>query len=270
LPPANLKAAPGNLQVKLTWNAVPSAETYRVKRSGEDDGTYTTIAEVATNSYTDTAVQNGKTYYYVVSAIDDGAQSANSNQVSATPALLAPTELEADPGNLRVTLTWTASAGAVSYRVRRSTSQGGPYTNIATTNTTTYVDTVVRNGRTYYYVGAAMSNSEVSANSNEASATPQASLDAAGLTAPPAPINLVVMPSSKQIVLQWKGNAEARSYNVKRSLNSGGPYETIASTTAQNYTDDAAEPGQPYYYVVTAVGEAESGPSNEASGTAAE
>jgi fibronectin type 3 domain-containing protein len=269
-PPTNLQAEPGNQQIKLTWEPVPGAELYRVKRSGTDDGTYTTIAEVATNSYLDTAVQNGKTYYYVVSAIDEGAQSANSNQVSATPALLAPTDLEAEPANQRVTLTWTASSGANSYKVRRSTSQGGPYTTIATTSTTTYVDNAVRNGRTYYYVVAAANITETSANSNEVSATPQASLSATGLTAPPAPINLVVMPSSKQIVLQWKGNAQAQSYNVKRSLSSGGPYETIAGTTAQNYTDDAAEPGQAYYYVVTAVGEAESEPSNEASGTAAE
>ncbi|HXI71974.1 MAG TPA: FN3 associated domain-containing protein [Verrucomicrobiae bacterium] len=51
-----------------------------------------------------------------------------------------------------VTLNWSASATATSYNVKRSTSLGGPFTTLANTSATTYTDTSVVNGTTYYYV----------------------------------------------------------------------------------------------------------------------
>jgi fibronectin type 3 domain-containing protein len=40
---------------------------------------------MATSSYTDTTVQSGKTYYYVVTAVDSSNnESSYSNQASAT------------------------------------------------------------------------------------------------------------------------------------------------------------------------------------------
>jgi cellulose 1,4-beta-cellobiosidase len=263
LPPTNLTATAGNLQVKLQWDAVPGVAGYKVKRSTTAGGPYTTLTTVTTNSYTDTSVTNGKTYYYVVSAIDATTQSAHSNEASATPALQAPTGVTATAGNAQVALSWTASAGAISYKIRRSTIVGGPYSTIATATTTGYIDQAVKNGTTYHYVVAAYNGSQTSANSNPASATPSATLSAARVQAPPAPTNLTATAASRSIVLQWKGNAEARSYNVKRSWSSGGPYETIASTTSLNYTDTEAPAGTILYYIVTSVSDAESEPSNE-------
>ncbi|MCA1607668.1 MAG: hypothetical protein LC775_19875, partial [Acidobacteria bacterium] len=43
----------------------------------------------------------------------------------APPA--APTGLTATAGNAQVALSWTASSGATSYNVKRSTTSGGPY-----------------------------------------------------------------------------------------------------------------------------------------------
>jgi fibronectin type 3 domain-containing protein len=162
-----------------------------------------------------------------------------------------------------VALTWTASAGAISYKIRRSTIEGGPYSTIATATTTGYIDQAVKNGTTYYYVVAAYNGSQTSANSNPASATPSATLGAASVQAPSAPTNLTATAASRSIVLQWKGNAQARSYNVKRSRSSGGPYATIANTTSLNYTDTEAPAGTILYYIVTSVGDVESEPSNE-------
>ena len=69
----------------LSWNASSEAASYNVKRSTTSGGPYTTIASPTTTSYTDTAVTNATTYYYVVSAVNAAGQSANSSQVSATP-----------------------------------------------------------------------------------------------------------------------------------------------------------------------------------------
>ena len=76
------------------------------------------------------------------------------------------------------TLIWDAITDATSYTVKRSTTAGGPYTTIATDITeTSYTDTGVTNGTTYYYVVTAIVNGSESWSSNEASATPQASTD---------------------------------------------------------------------------------------------
>ncbi|MGO8743183.1 MAG: fibronectin type III domain-containing protein [Limisphaerales bacterium] len=84
-----------------------------------------------------------------------------------------PTGLTASFSNAAVSLTWNAADGAASYTIGRSIITGGPYTNIATGVTaTTYLDTGLINGTTYYYVVAATNAYGISSNSAEASATP--------------------------------------------------------------------------------------------------
>jgi len=83
--PTGLAATPGNAQVALTWNASSGATSYNVKRSTTSGGSYTTVGTPSTNSFTNTSLTNGTTYYYVVSAVNGNGESANSTQVSATP-----------------------------------------------------------------------------------------------------------------------------------------------------------------------------------------
>jgi subtilisin family serine protease len=88
--PANLTAAGGDTQVRLTWTRVLGATGYRVKRSLTPGGPYALIApNVKPSEFTDTGVVNGTTYYYVVSAVNIVGESADSNEASATPALQA-------------------------------------------------------------------------------------------------------------------------------------------------------------------------------------
>ena len=74
-----------------------------------------------------------------------------------------------------VTLTWIASTSTVSgYNVYRSTVSGGPYTklNASPVAATTYVDSAVQAGSTYFYVVTSVDSSAVeSADSTEVSAT---------------------------------------------------------------------------------------------------
>ena len=74
-----------------------------------------------------------------------------------------------------VTLTWTASAssGVTGYNIYRSQTNGGPYTQLNSTaiSGTSYVDTSVSAGQTYYYVATAAGQGSVqSGYSNQASA----------------------------------------------------------------------------------------------------
>jgi hypothetical protein len=182
--PINLSATAGNQQASLTWTAGGGATSYNVKRGTANGGPYTTVGSPAGTTYADTSLTNGTAYYYVVTAVNATGESGNSNQATATPkaaptAPAAPPNLTATGGNQQVSLAWTASTGATSYNVKRAATNGGPYTTVASPVGTSYTDTTVTNGTTYYYVVTAVSASGESANSNQASATPGAT--------PPAP-----------------------------------------------------------------------------------
>ncbi|MCX6928720.1 MAG: hypothetical protein NT154_36730 [Verrucomicrobia bacterium] len=56
----------------------------------------------------------------------------------------------------QVSLTWSASAGASGYNVKRSPSSLGPFATIANTASTNFTDGSVLNGTTYYYVVSAV------------------------------------------------------------------------------------------------------------------
>ncbi|HVM61346.1 MAG TPA: alginate lyase family protein [Verrucomicrobiae bacterium] len=82
--PTGLTATASNSQVSLKWNASSGATGYNAKRSTVAGGPYTTIASnVVATAYTDTTVVDGTTYYYVVSAVNAGGESANSGAASA-------------------------------------------------------------------------------------------------------------------------------------------------------------------------------------------
>jgi hypothetical protein len=177
--PAGLTASAANAQVNLTWNASSGASGYYVKRSNTS-GAESQIATSATTSYADNAVTNGTKYFYVVSAYNSYGQSANSAEASATPVApppppnppAAPTGLQATGSNAQVSLTWNASTGATSYHVKRSTTNGSGYTQIAAPTGTNYTDTGLTNGTAYYYVVSALNAAGESANSSQATATP--------------------------------------------------------------------------------------------------
>ena len=85
----------------------------------------------------------------------------------------APTSLSAFAGDTQVRLAWSSGTNATSYRVKRATTPGGPYSVVASNvRALQYVDTGLTNGTTYYYVVSAANVLGESGNSPEASATP--------------------------------------------------------------------------------------------------
>jgi fibronectin type 3 domain-containing protein len=177
--PTGLQGAAGNAKVTLTWNPGTGATGYHVKRS-TSSGTETQISSPASDNFVDTTVTNGTKYFYEVSAVNATGESANSNEVSATPTTPAtapptPTGLQAIGGNSQISLTWNASTGATSYNVKRSTTTGGPFnTTLASPTATNYLDTTVTNGTAYFYVVSAVNSTGESANSSQVTATPVA------------------------------------------------------------------------------------------------
>jgi fibronectin type 3 domain-containing protein len=250
--PSGLAATAGNAQVGLSWGVASGATAYHVKRSTVSGGPYAQVGAPAGSSYVDGFLTNGTKYFYVVSALNSSGESGNSAEVSATPTApasppAAPTNFVAKAGNAQISLAWSASTGATSYNVKRSTTSGGPYSQIATPSANSYADTGLTNGATYYYVVAAVNSSGQSANSAQASATP-----VAPATPPPTPTNLTATPGNAQVSLAWSMGTGATSYDVQRSTASGGPYSQIATPSTNSYTDTGLTNGTTYYYVVAA------------------
>jgi hypothetical protein len=178
-PPTGVNATAGNAQVTVSWTASSGATSYNVKRSTTSGGPYTTVGSPTGTSFTNTGLTNGTTYFYVVTAVNSAGESGNSAQVSGTPNVSIPsipTGLIATAGNAQVSLSWNASSGATSYNVKRATTSGGPYTTVGSPTTTSFVNTGLTNGTTYYYVVSAVNSAGQSGNSAQVSATPQSAI----------------------------------------------------------------------------------------------
>jgi fibronectin type 3 domain-containing protein len=183
----------------------------------------------------------------------------------------APVGLMATGGDGQVALDWADNTelDLAGYNVYRSTNPGGPHAkiNAAVAPTSDYTDTGVTNDTTYYYVVTALDKCvNVSGDSSESSATPQAG--------PPAPpTGLVATPGSTQVALDWANNGEPDldGYNVYRGTTTSGPYSKINGSLlgTSDYTDTGLTNGTIYYYVVRAENTSaqESGNSTEVSAT---
>lgn len=97
---------------------------------------------------------------------------ADGGEAAKVP--LAPWGVCASPGNKQVPLRWLESFGATSYKVKRATVSGGPYTTVGTTANSSYVDNTVANGTTYYYVITAVTSAGEGGSSPEDTVTPLA------------------------------------------------------------------------------------------------
>lgn len=85
------------------------------------------------------------------------------------------TAVVASPGNGQATIRWLSSPGATSYNIKRSTSSNGTYTTVGTQTNgglTSFVNTGLTNGTTYYYKVSAVNSAGESPNSGFDSVTP--------------------------------------------------------------------------------------------------
>lgn len=83
----------------------------------------------------------------------------------------APTAVGAMCGNQKITLSWAAVTGAVTYNVNRSTTTGGTATLAGSTAALTYVDATGAVGSQYFYTITAVNAAGTSVASTEVSET---------------------------------------------------------------------------------------------------
>jgi len=164
-------------------DAGEAASSIKIKEPvpGNTNGAETVIATSTTSpfDYTFTPTTGNHAYYaYVTMNTGDRVFSApiwiNAAGAPDTTPPTAPTNLAASGARKKISLSWTASTdnvGVTGYQVWRSSSAGGPFSQIATAPTTSYSDSVASRSTWFYYVTAFDAAGNVSAPSNTASAT---------------------------------------------------------------------------------------------------
>jgi hypothetical protein len=135
--------------VKLSWPAVPGAQSYNIYKAGDP---VVLATGVTATTFTDTTfLIPYQQATYVVTAVNQGGASAGSNAVTVQTLLDAPTGFTVSAITGGFSLSWIADNGATSYNILRSTSFKGRYLVIGNTTGTTYADTAGGSGYTYYY-----------------------------------------------------------------------------------------------------------------------
>jgi trimeric autotransporter adhesin len=97
--PTGLTTTAGDSQVILSWAApasdggspVTGYNIYQGTSAGGESTTPDNSSPVSGTSYTATGLTNGTTYYFVVTAVNAAGEGPQSNEVSATPALIPQT-----------------------------------------------------------------------------------------------------------------------------------------------------------------------------------
>ncbi|MBI5384298.1 MAG: fibronectin type III domain-containing protein [Verrucomicrobia bacterium] len=187
------------------------------------------------------------------------------NVAEAVPS--APSGLAANyvpsPAPARIDLTWVDnSANETGFRVERSLNN---FTSIETTfsipaNATSFSDTSIGAGPTYYYRVIAVNSQGDSLPSNVASATvgPSSPQAPSGLTATPSALSV----NAPTVVLRWTDNSapptSETSFTVQRDTNPGFTAPTTlnraanAGTGTISLTDNTVAEATTYYYRVRA------------------
>jgi len=252
-----------NRQMGLEVNGQVITTTERFPITGSFDVYQDSSLQVHLNA--------GKNSVSLIAVSDHGVSRVD--QLIVTPATASvpsgPTNLTAKPGNTSAMLSWTASASGspTSYSIYRGTATDGEATTpIATVSgtTTTFTDTGLTNGKTYFYNVAANNSVGVSPDTNEVTVVPAAtstagllsqgqpatasSLQASGYPASNAvdgslstrwssafsdpqwlQVDLGATHSINQVIIDWEA-AYATAFQIQTS-NDGTTWTTIYSTT---------------------------------------
>ena len=113
--------------VQLTWNTVNKAIGYRVVRAEQGTEDYEQVYDGNRLSFTDQALEPGKSYSYRVTAYNAAGESAFSTAEAQTYTVDSPSRFAVTAAtDTSISLGWDALSGSeVTYTVSKATSASG-------------------------------------------------------------------------------------------------------------------------------------------------
>lgn len=272
--PTEVAVAPGDSQVTISWKLVEGATSYNLymaSESGVTKSNYTTLTDGMQhvgiiNQFVQTGLTNGTTYYFVITAVNVIGESAESDEISATPTIAiahpaGPSNLQTlASSSVQILLSWTDHADNENgFEIERKTGANGSYNQIATVGTDVkfYADhTGLAASTLYCYQIRAFNGIGVSDYSNESCAT---TLQPGPL--PPSPSEVTAVPGFGQVTLKWKSVSGATSYKIYTAAQSGVNKENYSTlpggmegfSTATTFVQSGLSNGVGYFFVITTV-----------------
>jgi len=176
-----------------------------------------------------------------------------------------PEKLVATSTGPQVTVGWAAPASdggwpITRYVVFRKEASGDPVQLAEVAKGTTYVDSTVERGRTYYYTVLA-SNAL-----GDGPQSPEASVTVASQTPPSAPTDLAVAQAVGRVTVTWgapkdDGGSPVTGFKVMRGEIAGAlAVVGTVGASATSYMDVGVRPGMTYRYTVLATNAIGDGP----------
>ena len=233
--------------VRISWNALKGASSYRVYRK-TGNGAWHMLKDVTTASYVDTSAVSDTTYSYTVAACkktNEGNWWSTYDQVGKSLHYIAqPVIKNAERGADRVTITWNTVKGANSYRVFRRIGNGA-WRMMGDVTSTSYVDTSVVSNSTYSYSVAACKKTSTRNWWSSYGTAEKTIIHMA------QPTVTSVAGSAKGVSIKWDAVNGATSYRIFRKTENGA-WRMLKDVTYPNYVDTSAESDTTYSYTVAA------------------
>lgn len=247
----NLKASsPEYTKIKLTWSAAGGANSYYIYRATSEKGTYKKIATATGTSYTDDKLTFNKTYYYKVKTFrkqDSGnVTSAYSSVVTKKPSLTKPKGIKVSTSSYdKIKLTWNKVTGAKGYIIFRSTSKNGSYKKITSVTNTSYTNSKLKTGTTYYYKIQAYRKSGKKTITSSYSETHSKKTTLSKTS------KVTATAGKKKATIKWTKVTGATGYEIYRAIGTGD-YTKIKSTSKTSYTNKSLKTNSTYSYKIKA------------------
>lgn len=245
----------GLREAKVRWTKPPHDAKYRVERSKNESGPFTSVGEVsaAAGVFRDAGgLSDGETYYYRVRAVGRSGAASDPSPVVETmtaPPPDAPGGVTAAALSSRcIRVSWQAprSEGVVSYRLERSPAGGDSWKTVAEQQSTVFVDggkkgCDLADSSKYAYRVVAV---------NRVGARSEASAAAEAVTPPPPSAVRDFSAASREIrcvPLSWRASPEddVEGYEIERADGDGAfaPLARIAKRATVRFLDGKSDPG---------------------------
>ncbi len=226
----------------VKWKAVSGAGSYHIYRKGPGETSWVKMTNTTGTSWTDTAVESGKTYTYSARTVDAGGTVRNTyaDGISAVyyDRPTAPKLANAAGG---VQVEWTAVAGAGGYEVDRRLPTETAWTAIGTTREPRWLDTAVESGVKYVY-------SMRTLNAEGEPVNAYASYNS--ITFHSQPVITETVDQNEGISLTWTPVPGAAKYRVYRMTPTDTEWKTLVNTTETSVLDTKVNAGTEYTYSI--------------------
>ncbi len=250
--------------MRFLWRSVPGAISYRLQVSMNTSFSSPTTDQspIVDTAYNVAGLARGTTYYWRVTANNSAGTSGWSNvwnfstlpNAPAVPALASPPD-QSTSEPTTISLSWTASQGALTYHLQVSASPTFA-TNIVDDSTITATSSQVRSlasSTTYYWRVSAT-------NDGGTSSWPAPWRFTTGSAVQPTGPDLVSPPDGSTglpatVTLQWNSLVTATSYEVQVSLTAS--FSALVTDSSglggTSMVLGALQPGTAYYWRVRGI-----------------